>query len=412
MSTKNSFLCLNCQSTLDGLATDVDSSIEYEELLKRTRTNQIPVDLREKCQMQVSVAEASCDLDLCDRAISELEAQLAKLKNRRLDILQKRIALKKSLLSPIRTLPQEILLEIFLNVAQQIRFPAGTSIELAKFTSPIFGLTWVCAWWRTLILSDSRMWSSFKMHFLYVRSLSPWHVEAMDEYIGVRARTTPMQFSLEGLEYLLPHYIPPVLDNVIKSARRWKDAVFDFGRNIPAMEYLIKTLLDAGTLEYPLLESLTLRYPIFGGFSSFQHCPSLKIVNEYTGPSLTHLLMQCPSLETLSIGAFSPTPDTNSFDIEYHHTRLSHLNVVIIDASEIWKGLYLPALTHLSFRYWRHSGEGVRALSWLLNRSNCSLQEITAYYPHIKQEQWEWFIQNTSSVIRPGAVLSNTMDKL
>ncbi|KIK64302.1 hypothetical protein GYMLUDRAFT_94744 [Collybiopsis luxurians FD-317 M1] len=425
MSIASPVLCLNCQAALDGLATDVDPKItDYQNLLQKDRTNQG----HDHYQLQSDLDEANSDLDFCDRAIAELEEQLARFKDRRHAILQKRIVPIKSLLSPIQKLPPEILLQIFFHVARQIRFPAITSLELGKFTSPIFGLTWVCSWWRTLILSEREMWSSFKMHFLWVQNISPGHIEAMGECFEERAKNIPVQFSVEGIEYLPAMYIAPVLDMVIRSVQRWKGAVFDFGGNTKALEYLGETLQNVGTLEYPFLESLTLRHQGFGGFGPFRRCPRLrelqvsylshsdlidlhnltilKIVNGYTGPSLACLLMQCPTLETLSLGGFEPVFDLDPPDIDYHHTHLSYLDIVLVDLSEtIWEGLHLPALTHLSFRFWRHSDEGVGALASLLTRSNCSLEKITMHYPHIKQDQWERFLDNTASVIRPDTLI-------
>ncbi|KAF5367218.1 hypothetical protein D9757_012222 [Collybiopsis confluens] len=214
-----------------------------------------------------------------------------------------------------------------------------------------------------------------------------------------------------------------------------------------AVEYFTKSLLEAGTFEYPLLESLSLRYDFrdggSGGFSSFRNCsrlrklqathlyyPDLDLVDtanlttlelvEYSGPSLNHLLVKCPLLETLIIARFKYTPGHTSIpdsdstvalldaavnNTDYDLSRLSHLDIIIRDLgwtpNVIWSGLHLPALTHLSFQYWMESGEAIRELIELLTRSKCVLQRITVDLPKFEQGRWVEFLDGIAPVMAP-----------
>ena len=127
--------------------------------------------------MQASIDEATRDLERYDRTISELEAELDKLKKLRDDTVQKRINPRNSLLSPIRKIPSEVLIEIFNDVAEPITF---TGEHSGKLSSPVFPLTWVCAWWRSLVISESQLWSSFKIRCSY--HFTPEFVEFIRAY--------------------------------------------------------------------------------------------------------------------------------------------------------------------------------------------------------------------------------------
>ncbi|KAF5365544.1 hypothetical protein D9757_010916 [Collybiopsis confluens] len=427
-----SILCSNCHSHLDELVAESSlEELDYEELLQRNRTNRIPRIPQERSHMLMLVDEANNDLETCESAILELEEQLAQLRLRRADIIRRRISPSQSLLSPIRKLPPEVLTSIFTSVGLQITV---SLTQTCKLRSAAFGLTWVCTWWRSLILSESKMWSCYEMDFRSVLSLSSEFIEFIRECMEVRARSAMLQFSLAGVDQMLSTNRLQLLDVVIPSAQRWRSAAFKFFAGLDDLREMLQVSSASSTKDYPYLESLEIPIRVheisivFRGFPRLRrlkafhldHSDAHKLSNltslevqEFIGYSITQLLVLCPALETLSVWRFERAPSIPlpSSYAEYHHTRLSHLYFQFGDSEScniMFHGLYLPALTHLSVTYkFIQDGRALHKLAETLTRSRCSLQRITVVHgPRFTQEMRAQFLNSISSVIAPNVGIS------
>ncbi|KAF5371441.1 hypothetical protein D9757_009987 [Collybiopsis confluens] len=422
-------------TNLDKLVAEVNGAedSEYTQLLERNRTNAIPESANERLQMNLSVDEAARELERCDQVISELEEQLARLKEWRNHLIRTRIAPKKSLLSPIRKLPPEVLRSIFAHVKSRILVSGANS---GKLRSPVFGLTWVCAHWRAVALSESQMWNDYEVDWRSSQYFDPKFIAFMRECFEVRAQHSPIDLALLGNTTTTPSTIHIVLDIVFQSPERWGDVKFDFSWSRPSLEYLAECLRIAGTTSFPHLKSFTIRVSDAAELwenevlRTLQDCPRLRDLQSsfldpavacdmkhltslkldcFIGHSLTQLLMQCPLLESLSLQNFSSAPIPNTV---YHHLHLAHLEVYIVDwGFEVgWgTGLHLPALTHLSlFPLMRDEGrfEALHEMTRLLIRSNCSLNKIQLGFYWVAEEEKSRFLDDISPVIAPGTLIA------
>ncbi|KIK69388.1 hypothetical protein GYMLUDRAFT_146264, partial [Collybiopsis luxurians FD-317 M1] len=98
---------------------------------------------------------ANRDLSCYDDEISRLENRLFLLRYRRERAKQYTMALR-SLLSPIHRLPNELLLQIFRDVCEDVETSRISRFGLS--TAPFY-LSAVCTRWRSLCISHSRLWS-------------------------------------------------------------------------------------------------------------------------------------------------------------------------------------------------------------------------------------------------------------
>ncbi|KAF9266661.1 hypothetical protein L218DRAFT_857509, partial [Marasmius fiardii PR-910] len=101
------------------------------------------------------LANAEVDLRTYQAEINRLQAMVILLKGRR-DDLQGAITRYRSLLSPIRRMPPEILTHIF-------SFCCETNTIEPENPPTAISLSKVCGRWRQLVLASPRLWSSLTL---------------------------------------------------------------------------------------------------------------------------------------------------------------------------------------------------------------------------------------------------------
>ncbi|TFK24601.1 hypothetical protein FA15DRAFT_412289 [Coprinopsis marcescibilis] len=164
----------------------------------------IPTD-SDVITVQRTIASSKRVLKGVDEEIERLQASLASARARR-DKVQEHIAEHESVLSPLRYLPPEILEEIFLYVAEDaggVAWPnpsirpaldndkggrvseeeveaegerGGSGVESVsedvKRVQPEWDVPWklgkVCSYWRTVFVSSSKLWASFRIDLTQV----------------------------------------------------------------------------------------------------------------------------------------------------------------------------------------------------------------------------------------------------
>ncbi|KIK64350.1 hypothetical protein GYMLUDRAFT_412161 [Collybiopsis luxurians FD-317 M1] len=451
-SNLDHILCSNCLSKISGLvaSSGIDDT-DYQNLLQRSRSNGIPVTAQDCEEMQVLTDEAIRDLERYDRAISELEAGLDRLKKLRDDTARKRIGLRKFLHSPIRKLPPEILTEVFDNVAGPIIFTGepriaatGPGAYCSKLLSPIFPLAWACSWWRALAISESQLWSSFELQCDEASSIThrtPGIIKFIHECFQVRAGTTPRTVSIkEQFSTNIQEHVAPALDVLFESTQQWRDVSLELGSgDSPIVEYMGQMLRVSSKSQWPLLESFTLVYHspeeilykcelyhgplqcprlrrlevphLFGSSPiDLKHLTVLKLA-EFFGPSLSVLLVRCPSLHELEVDEF--TQNFYPQSQVYRHAYLSHLTILMDGAkfADMWEGLELPALTHLKIDL-DLAEDRLPALASMLTRSRCTLQRLSVHCDRslFIKEKWDIFCSEISSVLVQDAVIDINLE--
>jgi len=370
----------------------------YEELLAKSRSNDIPKSAIERSQLHAHI-------DILRREPYEVES--AKI-----------LELAKSLFSPIRRLPPEIMSLIFQFEADELILICRTTTTRnpSNFSGFIFLLTWVCTWWREIILSQPSFWTSMKISSSSLSANDQFETtnSLLRECLLRAGSTMPLRFHIFlglGVRLSAPG-LSGVLDALAEVASRWKE----FRVGVPSkLVYYMLDQIHPGT--FPVLELLH-----FGVYappsgtaimpkhfeSPFIHCPRLHTFSTRNA-SLTHdtidlkhlvtlklsvyvcsffavLLEKCPLLQTFSVG-YCLEPENSEAPISpsrpIHHTQLKSLNFGLFHIpNEIdpWESVYLPKLTCLEIEAEDVVGADMvnrlHELKALATRSKCVLDRI------------------------------------
>ncbi|KAL0063583.1 hypothetical protein AAF712_009501 [Marasmius tenuissimus] len=166
-------LCSPCQSRFSPLP--ITSPVSPGLL----RAGVAPSSL-EKLRNVDALASEVHELHLCDQELERLELEMQKLREQR-NVIASRIEERKSWMAPIRTLPPEILGEIFSAVcfSDEFSLSIGKSRDLRapRVDKPALDLAHVSHHWRQVAFGHSRLWSSIQVDL--------WEpVETFDNLIG------------------------------------------------------------------------------------------------------------------------------------------------------------------------------------------------------------------------------------
>ncbi|KIK59265.1 hypothetical protein GYMLUDRAFT_675397 [Collybiopsis luxurians FD-317 M1] len=373
-------------------------------LTEKCRSNSIPTTSVELAQLRALIQDTRNALKTCTD--EKTHAQLEQI-----------LRFQESLLSPIRTLPPEILYEIFKFLVTSINFTPF------KLQGSVFTLTWVCFWWRNCALSHTTLWSSYTVGaaYLWDRNLSvDW---LLKECLSRSGNYSPLNITImTSGEPFDTEIWTPLLDHT----KRWRNLRL-VPLNLSALLYLRNELEvrqedhDGLTTTYfPYLEKLTLiipnvldmdELPIIPLHDLFSTCPSLhtlrmshlrvsdildfshltalRIDECYQGRFFATLLAKCPLLQTFTVGRFisgnDPTP-TTSYILRISHTNLTTLNLTWYDkncAIGFWQYVSLPKLACLLVSVKGYQAfeansrpDPLRELKKMILESKCSLVKI------------------------------------
>ncbi|KAF9068970.1 hypothetical protein BDP27DRAFT_756247 [Rhodocollybia butyracea] len=188
-------------------STESSEDRSFDDFFVKCRLNHSPISHVERAQLESLIYETSQALQSTSDPGSR-------------DRLSEILVFQRSLLSPIRCLPPDIMGEIFsFTIAGN---PIQYGSKKSSTTIDAWKLTWVCTWWRDLALSQPALWSSMKFSFGHRDSYEK--TLFLKEYIIPRSRLMPLDLSLE------PYYIPysftpgsgPVLNVLVDEVERWK----------------------------------------------------------------------------------------------------------------------------------------------------------------------------------------------
>ncbi|KAF9002643.1 hypothetical protein BDZ89DRAFT_1050131 [Hymenopellis radicata] len=373
------FLCDN--RTMEKIA---ESQLLDEQALASIKDNLSVLESRQRCLKD--------ELTTVERHISSAVAEQTRLRSS--------IATHKSLLSysPVRSLPGEVLSEIFLYyiaIAQSVHGDVFQEIVAShRIHTPILQ---VCRRWRTTALADPRLWTTIPLigsvdgkksfahplilgspeekaaywealerriertsalplhllfHFIEDGNIGDpvYTISAMQTFIRLFPRATSISICLGTLEEHFPELISLVDNAEIFHADRVHTARVDvddemFGRKIlsaiPNVEVLEaeqldidQWFIDAPTAGHRLRSLQTSNY--------WCHVPLVTLLD---------LLDRAPLLETLNLGSVSVPPSVGTLRV-VTHTLLSTFHLGLVEEEEndaIFGHLTLPALRSLSF---------------------------------------------------------------
>jgi hypothetical protein len=146
----------NCAVT----ATNLDS--QSSQLLEQLRINNIPSSPLEIENTRRDIANTEAELTSVDLQIAQLKDMLTEARSRRSQ-LKNLVEGQRSLLSPIRRLPVDMLRTIFQDITEKYDPALGLS------RLPVFSLGGTCAHWQDIVHHTPSLWSKIPFHFPHGR---------------------------------------------------------------------------------------------------------------------------------------------------------------------------------------------------------------------------------------------------
>ncbi|KAH8111725.1 hypothetical protein DFH11DRAFT_574844 [Phellopilus nigrolimitatus] len=288
---------------------------------------------------------------------------------------------------PSRPLPQEMLLDIFMHFVESD--DAGSRGSPSS-NSPLFTLTWVCQYWRSVAISHQRLWTRIE---LGERGTDPANdVRLFDLWISRAGPTRPLYIKMchemrdsehpvffeqtRAKRYL--HGMKMLTDKLVTVSHRWRTLdlhTLDLFTVDPILRELFS---GAPQLEY--LSISTKYFDYFYGsvhFADLSYCPKLRRMRlsspmlcpsrgSTVATTMTSLeidlcssmkdcmtwLSICPNLESLDIRFHSMVSPLPLEKVPLVLSRLSHLKIACFsndsEPSTLLGHLTLPALRDLS----------------------------------------------------------------
>ncbi|KAJ8095160.1 hypothetical protein PM082_010382 [Marasmius tenuissimus] len=353
------------------------------------------------------------ELRSCDAEINRLRIAIQSLENRKKG-LKNTVERYRSLMSPIRRLPAELLAHIF-------SFACTQNFINIKNRPPAVDLSIVCGQWRDVALSTAGLWSSLNPYFPGWQGRFPALrrvVLTFMERSGVHPLSLHLDFSCIGSD--TETEISSILDILARSRGPWRDVTLvDPEVTSTYLDALLRSTSLSALQEVTIIDShRSTHHPRL--LNLFKHGTSLCtfailtsrlsnddsrrfdlpwnqirtlwISTQRPSPVLSFLAM-FPRLETLTV---SSIPDDGSHPNYTSHTVKSLTLTGIHDHPEaievMLEHLTFPNLTTLEIEGHQRT-DGANTMSWgksfadFLVRSGCSLTSLRLHDLPLRDRQ-------------------------
>ncbi|KAL1715656.1 hypothetical protein EV715DRAFT_207047 [Schizophyllum commune] len=352
-----------------------------------------PAELRSDISQIISGGEK--EVASIKAAISALSVALKELYQAR-DTIQGFTHRHKSLVSSLRTLPSEILSEIFMYAVDRRSSRSSRLLDPTQTLhvhKGVWTLARVCSRWRRLVQSDAQLWTRIDIH---ARSLARARdpVSILRTYLS-HSRDKSLVIDCSFSSY--PAYMPApkaaagVIRLLWEHASRWRKASYHFSDSDPRVWEEIKEST------YDRLEDIHIRFgrsvppdaavafdkaPLLRrcSFNQVYSLPSnvklpLQQLTHYLGPcriGQTDVLPFLTDVEHLQLTDHSPGPVVH----------LPHLRHLCVKNASVADRLEVPNLEELSAF---HLISGMQIIADMLRRSECDslgvLQTSFIHFP-------------------------------
>ncbi|KAL0579416.1 hypothetical protein V5O48_002587 [Marasmius crinis-equi] len=247
------------------------------------------VTVSDRSMISQSLLDAEVELKEYQAQINRLQASIWALESKS-KRLMKNMESYRSLLSPVRRMPLEILTMIF-------TFLCGNNDLVPSTPPPAISLSMVCGRWRDIALSSPTLWSTLSLDFSHWTEAARLHsLENTTRLFMENSGRSPLKISVTFPSHEFPAEALPSLRNISKQCNRWQSLSLTFSEpsGLPFAGF------DAIRGELPMLQCLSLiRQPYTDITTIWEDCP------------LLNLFDTCPSLRTLDI-----SPDDYLLDDE------------------------------------------------------------------------------------------------
>ncbi|KAF7348307.1 hypothetical protein MSAN_01784400 [Mycena sanguinolenta] len=259
-------------------------SLSNSPFANRLNTNYVPSD-SEVLEIRALVLDPSAEIARIDTQIEALEITLGQLKEQRA-ALKGPIDAHKALISPMRRIPQDVLLEIFFAC-----LPTEHNAVIDPAEAPLV-LGRISRHWRDVAYSVPMLWSSIHIPALNY-SLTPPNIllrlEKIVEAWLERSATCPLSVSLiDHTDYTDPNLdMNPLIHQLFAVSRRLRRLA------LTGDTLNFRPLLQLGPEDLPQLKGLQMRY--------MANNPDLDPTNIFQVPTLEDVaLFMTGSIDPLS----------------------------------------------------------------------------------------------------------------
>ncbi|KAJ6512788.1 hypothetical protein C8R45DRAFT_1067949 [Mycena sanguinolenta] len=249
-------------------------SLNNSPFAARLNTNYVPSD-SEILEIRALLAEPEKELARMDAQIEKMEAALAQLKEQR-ELLKRPIDAHRVLLSPIRHIPHDVLVEIFLACLPSKHH------ALIDFTKAPMLLSRVCRHWSGVAYSTPMLWRSIHIPLPDYSRTPPNIISKLEKIVEdwlERSATCSLSLSIESSDSARNLERNPLVSRLLPFSRRLRHL------EIAGDVTLFRPLLYLGSEDLPLLKGLRM-YII-------AHSPNFGTV------------FQSPSLEEIALTMFA-----------------------------------------------------------------------------------------------------------
>ncbi|THU78340.1 hypothetical protein K435DRAFT_973564 [Dendrothele bispora CBS 962.96] len=229
-------------------------SINSDKILQQLRSS---VGFRDQAHITSFLHDAEKDLDDYDTEIAPLEMAISILKRKRAR-LEGSITLCRSLLSPIRRLPWEILTLVFLFL--ECGEPSESSDVVTRVKPQAFQVSQVCASWRKLALETPIIWSNLLFdlagdyHRLQRSDLSGSFIRLCLQ----RSSQVPLDLTVWNVGEDIDRYV--LFDEILRpTSHRWRSLALYNGKANIDLKTLWSQITDLTSMEYLQVDIKTLK---------------------------------------------------------------------------------------------------------------------------------------------------------
>lgn len=216
----------------------------------------------EKVTINANIQQFRSDVDTLNHEIAELRFRIKQAQAQRSEI-EKALSYQAGLLSPIRNLPEEILIEI-------LKYCSPGRVDVCSPSSDIWQLEKVCKRWQNIMLSTQTIWSSVDIFLGSLTSNRANVSLATVEHLIKRCveLSRDNSLSIRFVEIGSPEHFKHVFGLLSDSSHRWTDVSFS-----------LSMITDPPILEFGLSRLRTLRlsgaYKGVLPFNPFQNAQQL-----------------------------------------------------------------------------------------------------------------------------------------
>ncbi|KAJ6512792.1 hypothetical protein C8R45DRAFT_327316 [Mycena sanguinolenta] len=226
-------------------------SLDNSPFVDRLNTNYVPSD-SDIFQIRAILVYPENELARIDGRIEEMEVALAQLKEQRASLMGP-IAAHKALLSPIRRVAHDVLVEIFLSC-----LPSEHNALIDPAEAPLL-LGHICRHWRCLVYSTPMLWRSIHIPSLDYLQTPPNALSRLEKIVKEwleRSATCSLSVSFFDSTNFVPNLGKhPLILQLLPFSRRLRHLTFT--GDAPFLRPILR--LDSEDL--PLLQTLRTNFP-------------------------------------------------------------------------------------------------------------------------------------------------------